>query len=312
MSSFTNKPTVFISIAAYQDPQLVATIESAIDNADFPERISFGIALQYSKSPELPKFNGIRTVSYSPETRPGICRVRYNISSELYQDEDFYLQIDSHYEFAKGWDSTLLQAYDQFCTEYCTKDIIVFPLELYDGQKMISSFKLDMVNEPGKSSLVINPIPVNSRQQATNGHDEIFFGRVGQIFMPKHFIKDVGLDPFSQYSHEIAYFSYRAIMSGYRFIQLHKKVLWENNSLYMEEVWGNDRDLEHRFTSDHYKESSGTWEQLALAYIYNDYSKYMIHNAKITPKDFWEMQGQLKEYLEAKKYFDQVLYSNLQ
>lgn len=306
--------TIFISIAAYQDPQLVDTINNAIAMADRPERLSFGVALQYDEAPILPNIPNIRTLSYEPSKRPGICRIRYNISKLLYKKEDFYLQIDSHYSFVRGWDTQILDAYYLLSAEYNIDKLIMLPLELYGNEKMTSSFKIDLL-KMGQSP-VINPIPVNGKEVATTKHNKITFGRVGQVLMPKSFILDVGLDPYSQTSQEIAYFTYRAMMSGYTFVQLHKKILWQSDHEYLSEVWNNDEeklsgDNPHRFTSGYYQESEHTWHEMSLAYIYNDYSKYAVKNAKLSPRLFWKLQGQEDEFLNAREYFDRVLYSNL-
>jgi hypothetical protein len=38
--------SIFISIASYRDPELVRTIQSAIDNAAHPEELYFSVVLQ--------------------------------------------------------------------------------------------------------------------------------------------------------------------------------------------------------------------------------------------------------------------------
>ena len=38
---------IFIQIASYRDPQLIPTIESALENAKYPKNLVFGIARQY-------------------------------------------------------------------------------------------------------------------------------------------------------------------------------------------------------------------------------------------------------------------------
>ena len=38
---------VFVAIAAYREPELELTIRSCIDNASHPERLRFGVCLQY-------------------------------------------------------------------------------------------------------------------------------------------------------------------------------------------------------------------------------------------------------------------------
>ena len=39
---------IFIQVASYRDPQLIPTIESALENAKYPENLVFGIARQYN------------------------------------------------------------------------------------------------------------------------------------------------------------------------------------------------------------------------------------------------------------------------
>jgi len=38
---------IFIQVASYRDPQLIPTIQSALENAKRPENLVFGIARQY-------------------------------------------------------------------------------------------------------------------------------------------------------------------------------------------------------------------------------------------------------------------------
>lgn len=313
--------TIFISIASYLDPDLPKTIRSALENANRPDNLVFGVALQYYKEPMLPQNANIRTLHYHPDTRPGICKVRYNISNELYQGEDFFLQIDSHYTFTPGWDTKMIDAYHLISAHYETNKIVLLPLELMDGKRMTSRFKLSLIQPPDIHSEImiqaVNPMPDNQLEVPENTFDEISWGRVGQILIPKGFMESVGLDPYSQVIQEIAYFSFRVIMSGYKFVQLHKTYLFHSDQDYVKEVWNNDKEklsAQHnplRFTSNHYKEGPHTWHEMSLAYIYNDFSKYAIKDAAITPQEFWAMQDQEQEYLDAKEYFDQVLHSNL-
>ena len=44
---------IFVSIAAYRDPELVPTIKSALENAKYPERVHFGICRQYNPDDEF-------------------------------------------------------------------------------------------------------------------------------------------------------------------------------------------------------------------------------------------------------------------
>jgi len=98
--------TIFISIASFRDPELPYTIKSAIDNASNPENLHFGVVYQ-GLPLEMPNFDSVPNLSlvtmHSKEARgAGYARAK---AMELYNNQDYFLQIDSHTRFAKDWDS---------------------------------------------------------------------------------------------------------------------------------------------------------------------------------------------------------------
>lgn len=305
--------TIFISIAAYNDPQLVDTIKSALDNALSPENIYFGIALQYYKEPDLSMFDNVKTISYNPDTRPGIVRVRHNIS-KLYSGQTYYLQIDSHYSFAPGWDKELIDWFKKISKDQNTKKIMILPLEPYVDGVMASKFKLHLEHSQDGESLVCHPHPVNSKLPDYEEYHEIPFARVGQIFFPGEWIDDVGFDQFSHTIQEIFYFSYRTIMSGYKVFQLNKKIMWQSDAEYYKVAWhGKDPEETYsdpnRFKSAAVSDNKMTWYEMSLALVYNKFSKYAIEDAVMTPEDFWIMQGDHEGYSAAKEYFDSFIFN---
>ena len=42
-----NEMKIFLHLPAYREPELIPTIKSALENADFPERLVFGICRQF-------------------------------------------------------------------------------------------------------------------------------------------------------------------------------------------------------------------------------------------------------------------------
>ncbi len=40
--------TILVHLPAYREPELIPTIKSALENAEFPERVHFGICRQYN------------------------------------------------------------------------------------------------------------------------------------------------------------------------------------------------------------------------------------------------------------------------
>jgi glycosyltransferase involved in cell wall biosynthesis len=104
--------SIFISIASYRDAELSKTVRSIYDNAENPHDLVFGIVSQDTPNNHaifdwLP-VNQIRMIQMNAEDACGVGYAR-KIAMDLYRDEDWFLQIDSHMRFAKGWDIKLKQ-----------------------------------------------------------------------------------------------------------------------------------------------------------------------------------------------------------
>ena len=111
--------TILVHLPAYREPELIPTIKSALDNAEFPERIHFGICRQYN-----PKdgFDNIDEFRLDPRFKvhdmlyteaKGLATARAIINDELLTNEDFVCQLDSHHRFAKNWDSILISWHEE-------------------------------------------------------------------------------------------------------------------------------------------------------------------------------------------------------
>lgn len=110
--------TIFISIASYRDSQCEITLSSLYRNASNPQNVFVGICQQNDPSdpecdgqidqvdPQLRK--NIRMIRIPSFEATGPTKARY-LCSTLYNNEDYYLQIDSHTKFTKGWDTKLIQ-----------------------------------------------------------------------------------------------------------------------------------------------------------------------------------------------------------
>ena len=102
---------IFISIASYQDALLETTIKSAYEKSDMPENLIFGICDQSSIPLDIEsiKFNNqIKYEHIDPLDSEGPCWARSRIQ-EKFEDEEYYVQIDSHMQFDQSWDSYLIK-----------------------------------------------------------------------------------------------------------------------------------------------------------------------------------------------------------
>jgi hypothetical protein len=109
-----NKQTIFIGIPAFNEEDLEATINSAFDNAFYPENIFVGVGMQYTENnfPDLKKYKNVRFAQIFSEIPFGTSSTR-SIACSFYENQDYYLQIDSHTIFNRGWDKKLIDYYNE-------------------------------------------------------------------------------------------------------------------------------------------------------------------------------------------------------
>lgn len=124
--------TIFIQIASYRDPELIPTIKNMLENAKHPENLHIGICWQHGDDQPIDIFldEGFDIQSYSEvkgfnvinatwkEAKFSIIDVDYfssqgacwarNFIQQLYQQEKYTLQLDSHHRFIPDWDITLI------------------------------------------------------------------------------------------------------------------------------------------------------------------------------------------------------------
>ena len=105
--------TLFVSVASYRDTQLTDTIDSLFANQSGQNTIIVGVCMQdteenyntfkYKEHPNV-------KVHFMPYTEAkGVGFARNLIQQQLFSDEDYFLQIDSHSRACKNWDSTLIR-----------------------------------------------------------------------------------------------------------------------------------------------------------------------------------------------------------
>jgi hypothetical protein len=105
--------TIFIQIASYRDPELLPTLEDCISKAKNPKNLRFGICWQHSLDDSWDNLNKytedsrFRILDIDYKESKGVCWARNKVQ-QLYQDETYTLQIDSHHRFVENWDNILI------------------------------------------------------------------------------------------------------------------------------------------------------------------------------------------------------------
>lgn len=127
---------IFVAIASYRDLELALTIENCVSQAEYPERLVFGICLQHDRTgpPEVQPdcLDGVdatvRSLSFDWGESRGGCWAR-NLAQSLCRGERFTMQIDSHMRMEPRWDSLLIDMFERFPAE---KPLITGQMPLYD------------------------------------------------------------------------------------------------------------------------------------------------------------------------------------
>ena len=106
--------SIFVSIASFCDDNLKFTLNSLCESASGKYNIFIGVVDQSSNSisewlKEFDKEKRVRYLHIDPFHSRGVCWAR-SLAGQLYDGEDYFLQIDSHTFFKQDWDSLLVNA----------------------------------------------------------------------------------------------------------------------------------------------------------------------------------------------------------
>jgi hypothetical protein len=219
--------TILISIASYRDPELVRTIKSAIENAADPDSLVFSVVIQDfpADTPDLSWVKNLRLKTMHPREARGAGYARA-IAMKQYDNEDYYLQIDSHTLFAKNWDKLCIDQHKKAQELSKNKKVILsyFPLPFHIESNNKISF---ITKDKDKPAYPTKQEPsLNKRSEWTAKRLE-FFDRerrmpeqsstilAGFVFTTGDIVKEVPYDPEISFFGEEICFAMRAWTRGW-------------------------------------------------------------------------------------------------
>ena len=142
---------IFIQIASYKDPELIHTIKNCIKNAKYPDNLVFGICWQHDENENLDEFindERFKIISIHFSKSKGCCWARSKIQ-QLYDNEEYTLQLDSHHRFVYEWDNILIDMFKQLKENGINKPLITAYLPSYDpendpNKRIMTPWKIDL------------------------------------------------------------------------------------------------------------------------------------------------------------------------
>ena len=254
--------SIFISIASYKDPLLVSTIFSAYNNAENKNDLIFSICDQSDNGIRVNEIAFSDQIHYDhvdPVFAKGPCWARHRAQS-FFNEEDFFLQVDSHTLFAPEWDSIFIEQLEKISAnqendEYFKKPIItsyprsfkvldfekgLFELNTGDKYTQVITYKKDSLFLKGSFSRQ-NGIPTKH-----NDITHAILMAAGCIFTRGSFVKEIPYDPNYYFYGEELSMALRAFTSGYSFFHIPDAPLFhlytDTNNLIRKLHWDPEDD----------------------------------------------------------------------
>lgn len=226
---------ILLHLPAYREPELIPTIKDAIKNAKFPERLRFGICLQYNpddKFDDLSEFKDdprIKVEKIYYKDAKGLPYARAIINEKLLEDEEFVLQLDSHHRFAKNWDEFLIKWYYELKKEG-HNPILTGYLPLYnpftdpEGRTMEPWLQEAAAFYP-HGTIFIRPVGIPNWKDLKKPIPSRFMS--GHFsFGPNKWAKEIRHDPDIYFSGEELNLTVRTFTHGYDLFHPHEVVIW--------------------------------------------------------------------------------------
>ena len=222
--------TIFISIAAYRDPDLGPTIRDCLAKARWPDALRFGLCWQHGPDEAPPPDLGperMRLIALPWQDSQGACWARAEVM-KLYDGEDWFLQLDSHHRFAEHWDALLLEQAElsgaalPLLTTYGAPFVPSQPLT----PAVATAMKLFGFRGDGTPSTGVWLRP-DWADRATPAPARYLSAHL--LFAPGRFVADVPYDPELYFYGEEITLAIRAFTHGYDLFHPSRHILWHED-----------------------------------------------------------------------------------
>lgn len=226
---------IFIQIASYRDPELKKTISNCIENADRPDNLVFGIARQFhpdDKFDDLSEYmtdERFRILNIPYNESKGACWARNQIQ-QLYNKEQYTMQLDSHMRFASHWDTEMIAMIKQLQKKGYKKPLLTGYVSSFDPDNDPAA----RVQEPWRmvfdrfipeGAVFFLPETIPNWQTLTDPVPARFYSAHYAFTLGK-FSKEVQHNPEYYFHGEEISIAARAYTWGYDLFHPHKVLIW--------------------------------------------------------------------------------------
>ena len=255
--------TIFIQIAAYRDPQLLPTLKDMIEKAAKPENLRIGVCWQHSKNDvwdnldEYKNDSRFRIIDINYLESKGVCWARNSIQ-QLYDNEAYTLQLDSHHRFLQNWDFELIKMVKDLQKKKYKKPLLTGYIPSFDpdndpAARIQEPWKMNFDRFIPEGAVFFLPASFDAWDSKESPLPSRFYS-AHFAFSVGEFAKEVQHDPDYYFHGEEISIAVRAYTHGYDLFHPHKVVCWhEYTRKGRSKQWDDDKEWVKRNDSCHLK-----------------------------------------------------------
>jgi glycosyltransferase involved in cell wall biosynthesis len=234
-----------------------------IENSNNPENLRIGICRQFhpdDKFDDLGEFDNdlrFRVVNVLYTESKGVCWARNQVQ-QLYDGEDYTLQIDSHMRFEKGWDDEMIQMIKQLQEKGFDKPLLTGYVSSFDpdndpkGRTMVP-WRMSFDRFIPEGAVFFLPESIPNWTELTEPVPSRFYS-AHYCFTLGKFSVEVQHDPEFYFHGEEISIAVRAFTHGYDLFHPHKVLIWhEYTRKGRTKQWDDDKDWVNKNNLSHKK-----------------------------------------------------------
>jgi hypothetical protein len=225
---------ILVQIPSYRDSQLVPTLESLLNKAISPERLSICVCWQRGLEESLPRWvtrhPSIRILEFDYRESRGVGWAR-RLLQRQWAGEPYVLLVDSHTRFVRHWDRHLKSMMLQLKGAGVAKPVLsclppsFYRPETYPGDR--DSYPTKIYPKEYSEGLLVRfhglPLPLHAWMSEPLPAQ---FIAMGFLFTEGVFHREIPFDPNIYFFGDDITTAARAYSHGYRFFHPHRIVAW--------------------------------------------------------------------------------------
>jgi len=255
--------TIFVQIAAYRDPQLRATIEDMLAQAKNPKNLRIGVARQFHPEDgfddlsDYEKDSRFRILNIPYTESKGVCWARHQVQ-QLYGNETYTLQIDSHMRFEKNWDDEMIKMIKKLQKKGHKKPLLTGYVSSFDPDndpagRTQEPWRMAFDRFTPEGVVFFLPETIPGWKELKEPIPARFYS-AHYCFTLGEFSTEVQHDPEFYFHGEEISITVRAYTHGYDLFHPHKVLIWhEYTRKGRTKQWDDDKDWHKKNVACHIK-----------------------------------------------------------